>query len=254
MTSITMNIRSIRTMRSLSISYISSVLAFLFCFCLCLAEPSFAKDFGKQGTTFVVKEEGFVAMIKRKLGDLNLEKHQQKMQDIARDRVFSPPPVRGIERCKKQSSHIFDPTFVLDKDVYLPCGKLLYAAGTKVNPLDQMDFTSELVFIDGSDKAQVAFVKERYLSSVTKPASAPNSSTEVSVSGGEALYHGDTKIILVAGRPLDLAGEIGVHIYFDQFGELTTKFGIKSVPAIVKQEGKHLKVTEVRLDDDGALR
>ena len=31
-----------------------------------------AKDFGKQGTTFEIKEEGFVAMMQRKLKGVNL--------------------------------------------------------------------------------------------------------------------------------------------------------------------------------------
>ena len=40
-----------------------------------------AKDFGKQGTTFEIKEEGFVAMMQRKLKGVNLAEHEQKMKD-----------------------------------------------------------------------------------------------------------------------------------------------------------------------------
>jgi conjugal transfer pilus assembly protein TraW len=36
-----------------------------------------------------------------------------------------------------------------------------------------------------------------------------------------------------------------VRFYFDQNGNLTRKFEIKSVPAIVEQEGKMLKISEV---------
>ena len=38
-----------------------------------------------------------------------------------------------------------------------------------------------------------------------------------------------------------------VRLYFDQGGNLTNKFGIKAVPAVVEQEGKMLKVREVAL-------
>ncbi len=43
-----------------------------------------AKDFGKQGATFAIEEEGFPAMIMRKLQSLNIIEHQQKMQDLAK--------------------------------------------------------------------------------------------------------------------------------------------------------------------------
>ncbi|NBU94215.1 MAG: type-F conjugative transfer system protein TraW, partial [Actinobacteria bacterium] len=56
-----------------------------------------------------------------------------------------------------------------------------------------------------------------------------------------------TKIILVRGRVIDLMRQKKVRLYFDQQGTLTTKFGIKAVPATVAQEGKMLKVMEVPL-------
>lgn len=45
------------------------------------------EDFGKRGMTFPIKEEGFVAMMIRKLKNLDLEKENKKMQALARDRV-----------------------------------------------------------------------------------------------------------------------------------------------------------------------
>ena len=59
----------------------------------------------------------------------------------------------------------------------------------------------------------------------------------------------DAKIVLVAGKPLELEKETGKNIYFDQFGELTSKFNISHVPAVVEQEDKHLKVTEVYIGE-----
>ena len=58
----------------------------------------------------------------------------------------------------------------------------------------------------------------------------------------------DTKIILTGGRPLELERELANPIYFDQFGELTGRFNIAHVPAIVEQDGKYLKVTELNID------
>lgn len=199
----------------------------IFVLIVILNQIAFAKDFGKQGTSFEVKEEGLVAMIKRKLASLNIEEHEQKMQELARKKVEEPKEVDGITRTKKQVSHSFDPSYVLNEDVYLPGGKLLYAAGTTVNPLDHMSWGDKLVFIDSRDKEQVEWVKERYMEQEETAA----------------------KIILVAGRPLELEEELEQDIYFDQFGELTAKFNIAHVPALVEQDGKCLKVTEVYIGE-----
>jgi len=61
---------------------------------------------------------------------------------------------------------------------------------------------------------------------------------------------GDTKIILVGGKPLQLAKEIKHQVYFDQFGELSNRFSIAHVPAIVEQEGKQLKITQINIKDE----
>ena len=203
--------------------------------CCSLSNNALAKDFGKQGMTLEVKEEGFVAMMQRRLKDVNLAEHEQKMKDLARNRVEEPVPVGEITRATKTVSHSYDPTYVLDEDVVLPCGKLLYPQGTRVNPLDHMNWDGTLVFIDGRDKEQVGWAVVHY---ITPPSS--DSSSNESTSDGN-------KIVLVAGRPLDLEKETGSNIYFDQAGVLIKKFGITHVPAIVKQSGRYLKVTEIKI-------
>jgi conjugal transfer pilus assembly protein TraW len=193
----------------------------------------FAKDFGKQGASFEIKEEGFVAMIKRKLANVNMEEQEKKMQELAKKRVEEPTAVDGITRTKKQINHSFDPSYILDQDVYLPSGKLLYAAGTTINPLDHMSWEGKLVFIDSRDRQQIEWVKKSYFKELKSDESEENLA----------------KIILVAGRPLDLEQELEKEIYFDQFGELTSKFNIAHVPATVEQDGKYLKVTEVYIGE-----
>lgn len=213
-----------------------------------------AKDFGKQAATFKIKEEGFVSMMQRKLQQLNLGDHQQKMQDLARKKVEEPAAITGISKATKTISYSFDPSYVLDQDVVLPCGKLLYARGTKVNPLDYMSWDGKLVFIDGQDASQIAWVKDNYLEEIlsnSRAAVEDNLSElnkEHAKNAGNASNSG-TKIVLTGGRPLELEREIGSPIYFDQAGELTKKFNISHVPAIVQQEDKYLKVTEMNINN-----
>lgn len=213
----------------------------------------FAKDFGKCGATFEIKEEGFVAMMQRKLKEVNLAEHEQKMKDLARKKVEEPTPVLGITRATRTVSHSFDPSYVLDEDVFLPCGKLLYPAGTKVNPLDHMEWGGRMVFIDGRDSAQIVWAKDNYLKTdetfdKNKDKLRQNLSIQNTDNAAHISASSDTKIILTGGRPLELERELANPIYFDQFGELTGRFNITHVPAIVEQDGKYLKVTELNIE------
>jgi len=54
------------------------------------------------------------------------------------------------------------------------------------------------------------------------------------------------KLVLIAGEPLELMRKWKMTIYFDQGGKLTKRFAITQVPAIVRQEGKRLRIDELR--------
>lgn len=182
-----------------------------------------ATDFGKQGNNFPVKEEGFIAMIQRKLKSLDINAHQEQMRTHAKKAVEEPQRVAGIARATKTTSHSYDPSYTITQDVVLPCGKLLYVVGETINPLGSMSWDGKLLFIDGRDKEQVQWVQEQTADR--------------------------NKIVLVAGRPLELEEELQQPVYFDQAGELTTKFNIVHVPTIVEQEGKYLKITEINIKE-----
>ena len=61
----------------------------------------------------------------------------------------------------------------------------------------------------------------------------------------------EDRIILVGGSVFKLKEELGKEhenkIYFDQQGELTTKFNIKASPAVAVQDRLRLKIEEVKL-------
>jgi hypothetical protein len=54
-----------------------------------------------------------------------------------------------------------------------------------------------------------------------------------------------TKIILTSGSFMDLDKAHKVWFYYDQGGKYTQKLKITHVPAIVKQDGIQLKITEI---------
>jgi conjugal transfer pilus assembly protein TraW len=200
---------------------------------ICDRSQALAVDLGKRGTTFEIKEEGFVAMMIRKLKTLDLDKENEKMKRIAKDRVENPVPVEGIVPATEYREFYFDPTYTLQEDAVLPCGKVLYYAGTTVNPLEAMDLDRRLFFIDARDQRQIKWLKGQ----LAKP--VPEQTPII-----------EDRIILIGGSVFELKKQQDLtEVYFDQSGELTTKFGIKASPAIVEQEGKLLKIREIVLND-----
>ena len=104
-----------------------------------------AKDFGNRGANYPVAEESILLMLQRKLGALDLKKEEERMRKAAEERVKNPAPVSGIVPAKETREFWHDPTYILTEDAVLPCGRVLYRAGTAVNPLDYMDFRSQIV-------------------------------------------------------------------------------------------------------------
>ena len=194
-----------------------------------------AKDFGNRGANYPVAEESILLMFQKKLGALDLKKEEERMRKAAEERVKNPAPVSGIVPAKETREFWHDPTYILTEDAVLPCGRVLYRVGTAVNPLDYMDLGRRLFFVDGREKKQVEWLKSRLL---------PDSSS------GENKI--EDRIILVGGSPVELQDKLGFEVYFDQAGELTTRFGIKGSPALAEQDGKKLKIVEVALDEEEA--
>ena len=200
-----------------------------------LINSALGKDFGNLGANYPVAEESILLMFQKKLGTLDLKKEEERMRKVAEERVKNPAPVSGIVPAKETREFWHDPTYILTEDAVLPCGRVLYRAGTAVNPLDYMDLDRRLFFVDGREEKQVEWLKSRLL---------PDSSS------GENKI--EDRIILVGGSPVELQDKLGFEVYFDQAGELTTRFGIKGSPALAEQDGKSLKIVEVVLDEEEA--
>lgn len=218
----------------------------IFCLLVLLqANQSFGKDFGKMANTFVIKEEGFVAMMQRKLQAVDIEKENKKMTKIAKERVASPRPVPLIQKAEETRTFYFDPTYTLLEDIILPNGQVLHKAGKEVNPLDHMKLNRRMFFIDARDKEQINWLKKNLEKEETKQSKASETEAEPI----------ENKVILTAGKIFEIKKELKEEmnfeeIYFDQAGELTTRFGIKAVPAIAVEENKKIRITEFNIEKD----
>ncbi len=192
------------------------------------SEESVAKDYGIHGETYQISEKDFLQEIQEKLQAAKKDGKIAKFQDDLKKQMISgvnsPKAVEDITTATTSRQWFFDPSVSKPTDLKDQNGKVFYKAGTKVNPLDYISLTKAVIFIDGSDKTQMQWALKQH-----------------------KIRKSQTKIILVRGQIIDLMKTTKVRLYFDQGGILTSKFGIKAVPAIVEQEGKVLKVREVAL-------
>lgn len=206
-----------------------------------------AKDFGINGNIYKIIEEPFVQMIENRAQKVDVEKLKAKMQKIAKDRIANPKPKRGIKPAIKTKSFYHDPSYILDEDVVLPCGKRLYKSGTSLNPLEHMDLERRIIFIDARRIEEVKWLTEK-LKEVDGEVKRISTTIEAAIDSFKDQPQIQNKIVLVAGSPSKLQEDLDIEIYFDQQGSLTTKWGIKHSPAIVIQSGKLLKITEYKVE------
>ena len=188
--------------------------------------PASARDYGVAGALFPVVEPDLLATIHARLTTLEqtgaTRRLNAELQRRSVARVNRPAPVEGLARAEAARSWLFDPTIELAGDIADDKGRLIMARGTRVNPLDSVALRQALAFFDGDDPAQLAW----------------------------ALAHGKknpAKLILVKGAPLELMRTRQMRFYFDQGGTLIRHFAIRALPALVEQQGRQLKISEIAL-------
>jgi len=188
-----------------------------------------ARDLGVHGVIYPIEEEDPIVLIQQKLKGMEekgeLEKRNRELQKKAKAVVERPKPVEGILKAQENRTFYFDPTYVGEEDLKDHTGKVFYKKGTKINPLETVTLSHDLLFFDEDDVSQKAWAQKK-------------------------LQNEHVKLILVKGAPLSLSAEWKVPVYFDQGGILTKKLGIQHVPALVTQEDLRLRVEEVKMENE----
>ena len=185
-----------------------------------------AEHLGTYGETFEITEEDLLQQIQRRLSQMResgeLTRLEHEFADRAKAKIRRPVPVLGITHTLEPRNWLYDPSWTSPEDIRDTEGRLVIAAGQTVNPLDAVRMRTPLLLIDGDDEAHVDWAQRE---------------SELSPWG--------VKIILVNGAPFELEKTIQQPIFFDQEGLITTKFGIRAVPAKISQSGRQLQVSEV---------
>ncbi|MBS0272296.1 MAG: type-F conjugative transfer system protein TraW [Proteobacteria bacterium] len=191
-----------------------------------ILNTAFAKDFGVHGKVASIKEEDPLILIQQKLKRMEergeLKHHDIEIQKKTKESIERPKPVENISKTIKNRVFYYDPTYIVPEDLRDHKGKVFVSKGTKINPLETVSLSQDLLFFDEGDPEQKSWAYEQYLKR-------------------------SVKLILVNGAPLALSEEWETPIYFDQSGLLMKKLGITHVPALVTQEGLQLRIEEIHL-------
>ncbi len=184
-----------------------------------------ADDLGVIGKTYPINEPDMIEWIKSRAAGMmqsgEWEQIQKQAIDRTRNYINHPPAIANISDATETKSWYYTPMVQLKEDLTDGQGHTIAKAG-QYNALRYMPFDVQLLFINGDNPKQVEWALEK------------NKESDVR-----------TKIVLTSGSFMDLDKEHKVWFYYDQGGKYTQKLNITHVPAIVKQDGTQLKITEI---------
>ena len=149
-----------------------------------------------------------------------LEDMRDEMQETTRAYVNRPRPVLGLLPAEEARSFEVDLTITLERDLMDHRGQVFARAGTRINPLDYSHYNQRIVVFDGDDPDQVSFA----------------------LSEGNEL---DTLLVLTNGAPLELMRAHGRRFYFDQDGQITSRFQVTRLPSVITRGNRVMVVEEV---------
>jgi conjugal transfer pilus assembly protein TraW len=127
---------------------------------------SYALDHGAQGTTWPITEVDIRRLLVASASKVDWSKTQQHMKESAAQYLTNLPK-RQMPVVNQSQTVWVDPSIQLSSDIQAPVlqvdgsyrWQILYTKGTLVNPLETSRPTTAMLFFDGADPAQVAFVQ-----------------------------------------------------------------------------------------------
>jgi conjugal transfer pilus assembly protein TraW len=177
-------------------------------------DPTGSRNFTQVGPVWPITEadllDALLAKARHKQEDGEAAALEKELHQRA-EAYAAEPPSLGLPRATHGLARAFDPSVTMPEDIHDAQGRVLIAAGTRVNPLKTLAFDETLLFIDGADPDQLTWLRQRL---AREPALLD-------------------KVVLTGGSPAILSQQLGRQVFFDQDRQLTGKFGIDAVPATV---------------------
>jgi len=182
-------------------------------------------DLGIVGQTYEIAEPDLLESLYSKLNEAKESGKLAKIEDDIKERSIAyanRPRGVALPRTKETKVSYFDPTVRFSKNIKDHEGNVLWPAGTEVNALDYMTLSQQWIFFNADDPDQIAWTQD-YANRYPK----------------------QILLILTQGAVLELMNAWGKRIYFDQGGRLVKRFGIETLPSVVSQAGKRLRIDAI---------
>lgn len=193
-------------------------MAYLLTFWMVLISMSLqARDLGKYGQVFEIKEVNLLDYLRQKSQSLPINELNKIFENVRPQ--FKPAKI--LQNATVYRQFYFDPTICAQEDIFDQQGKVIVAKGYCVNPLDYTSLSADLLFLDGANLSHIQWAKTQ---------------------------SDQTQWILVNGNPLTLEERESHAIYFDQQGVLATKLSLTCLPAKVSQSNQLLLIEEFPLE------
>jgi type-F conjugative transfer system protein TraW len=181
------------------------------------AKPEKHQDLGQVGPLYPITEKDLLREMQSRARQMERDGAAARLKARMRrqaEAYAKHPPAVGVPTAARSIARLFDPSITVPYAIRDAKGRVLYPAGTHVNPLAHFSFDETLTFINAEDPTQVAWLRKR-------------------LAGATPTVAQQTRVVLTGGSPAKLGRELRRPVYFDQRGLLIQHFGIGAVPATI---------------------
>jgi hypothetical protein len=175
------------------------------------------------GRTYDIVEPDAYEEVLKAVKKVKLEKYKKVLQE--RIKKFMVVEEFNIPYAKETNTRYYEPRYELPFDIKDAKGRVIYPRGFTFNPLQYMNLYGSFIFFDARNALHLQWLKK----------------------GG---YAGrmDVMLIATAGNIRDAGKFLKAQVYRGTKSMLE-RFDVKRIPCIVRQNGKHLEITEVGIKD-----
>jgi len=200
----------------------------IFTVVLCLHAISItATDLGTHGKTYSIVEPDALIEIQEQAKKVDWEKIINKKKLLNSAKTYKPVDIKKVNTAKRIKTYTVDLTYTLNYNITDGNGMIIYPAGYTFNPLDYINYNKTIVIINAAIPKQVEWLMS------TKYAKDIN-----------------TIILITDGYYYETSKRLKRPVYFAN-APILNKFNITAVPAIVRQNGNMLQITEMPPEKNG---
>lgn len=174
------------------------------------------------GQTFSIAEPDLMEEIKRRAASTDWKAMMQRKDPS----TFSAFQTANLPPTASPASFLFDPTYTLPQHVVDGRGTVLYPAGTTINVYERRKFPGRTIVISPTIE------HFKWLNEVAKPTA-------------------QDKVLMAGANMLDVQQLAGANRVYALDARIIERFGLRSVPSIVQQEGTLLRVQEFVIAEAG---